>query len=152
MNHYEVLGLIPSVEQPVIRAAYKALVNIYHPDKNPSKNEDYIKKINIAYETLSNPKKKRVYDKEIKISENTASRFSFSSTPSFDTKYLNESWDLAISFYPVIKAEYEILKNISWTIAYSFKLELLESKDFSNSSKIFLKKKINTYLVILVMK
>lgn len=45
MNHYDVLGLIPSVEQPVIRAAYKALVNIYHPDKYPAKDtEEIIKK------------------------------------------------------------------------------------------------------------
>lgn len=32
-NYYQVLGLIPDAEPAVIRAAYRALVAIYHPDK-----------------------------------------------------------------------------------------------------------------------
>jgi len=34
IDYYQVLGVIPSAEPVVIKAAYRALVNIYHPDKN----------------------------------------------------------------------------------------------------------------------
>ena len=59
MEYYEVLGVIPSAEPSVIKAAYKALVSMYHPDKNSDPNaEILIRQINEAYEVLSNPDKR----------------------------------------------------------------------------------------------
>ena len=36
-DYYGVLGVTPTAELAVIKAAYKALAAIYHPDKNSSK-------------------------------------------------------------------------------------------------------------------
>lgn len=56
---------------------------------------------------------------------------------------MDDKWSLAIDFYPSILEEYNFLKQISWNLAYSFKLELIESKDYSHSSKLFMNKKFN---------
>lgn len=64
-DYYEILQVHPSAELEVIQAAYRKLVQKYHPDinKDPAAGER-MKKINIAYEALSDPEKRRQYDSE----------------------------------------------------------------------------------------
>ena len=38
-THYEVLGLLPSAEDVVVKAAYKALAQKFHPDKHKNNKE-----------------------------------------------------------------------------------------------------------------
>jgi DnaJ-class molecular chaperone len=67
INYYSVLGVTTNAEPAVIKAAYKALSNIYHPDKNPDNIEEANRKmveINEAWEILSNKEKKSKYDAE----------------------------------------------------------------------------------------
>ena len=35
-DHYQVLGLARHAEAAVVKAAYRALVSLYHPDRNPA--------------------------------------------------------------------------------------------------------------------
>lgn len=62
---YDTLGVTRNADPAVIKAAYKALVNQYHPDKNPNRPEaeEMMKRINRAYEILSNPTKRAEYDR-----------------------------------------------------------------------------------------
>jgi len=51
-NYYKILGVIPTAEIIVIKAAYRALSQKYHPDKNRDEAEKYQKKmqeLNEAY-------------------------------------------------------------------------------------------------------
>ena len=51
-DFYRVLGVIDSAEMVVIRAAYKALMMVYHPDRFEGDKEEAIRKtkeINEAY-------------------------------------------------------------------------------------------------------
>ncbi|HQT26124.1 MAG TPA: DnaJ domain-containing protein, partial [Burkholderiales bacterium] len=61
---YDVLEVSRTASPEVIRAAYKSLVQRYHPDKNPDnpEAENLLKLINNAYETLSDPETRASYD------------------------------------------------------------------------------------------
>jgi hypothetical protein len=62
-DHYATLGLAPTSEDVVIRAAYLALMRHYHPDKNPSAAAAArASAITSAYEVLGNAEKRAKYD------------------------------------------------------------------------------------------
>ena len=56
-DYYAVLGVLPTAEDAVIRAAYKALAQRYHPDRNDSESaKERMQEINEAYSILSDSK------------------------------------------------------------------------------------------------
>ncbi|MCB0496417.1 MAG: DnaJ domain-containing protein [Cyclobacteriaceae bacterium] len=62
-NFYKVLQVPASATQRDIKVAYRKLVQTHHPDINTDAgSEEYIKLINLAYETLSDPIKRSRYD------------------------------------------------------------------------------------------
>jgi len=62
-DHYEVLGVSPSSDDVVIRAAYRALMRRYHPDTDRSAEAtERARVINAAYAVLSDPDQRRRYD------------------------------------------------------------------------------------------
>ena len=63
-NFYEVLGISRTAQPAEIKAAFKRLAKVYHPDRNPGNKEaeEAFKAINEAYHTLMNPVKKVQYD------------------------------------------------------------------------------------------
>jgi hypothetical protein len=64
LNYYQILEVSESAHQDEIRAAFKRLAVIFHPDKNPDdlQMEEKFKEINEAYQVLSNPYRKARYD------------------------------------------------------------------------------------------
>lgn len=66
MSHYDTLNVSRIASPEVIRAAYKALAQKYHPDRNSSHDAALrMKEINLAYEVLSDPDKRRRYDETL---------------------------------------------------------------------------------------
>ena len=64
-DYYATLGLSPSSEDVVIRAAYLALIRRYHPDGNASAAAAArTRTINAAYAVLSDPDKRAEYDQK----------------------------------------------------------------------------------------
>lgn len=66
-NHYATLGLLPNAEAVVIKAAYKALAQRYHPDRYrgaPEFAEEKMAELNEAYAVLTHPQRRRAYDRE----------------------------------------------------------------------------------------
>jgi len=68
-NHYTTLGLVPSAAPEVIRAAYKALASICHPDKTMhlaagerASCAAAFNEVQAAYDVLGNPAMKAAYD------------------------------------------------------------------------------------------
>ena len=62
-DHYAALGLSPTSEDVVIRAAYLALMRRYHPDTNPSAAAAArTRAINAAYAVLGDPERRADYD------------------------------------------------------------------------------------------
>ena len=70
-SHYDNLKVSRMAPQEVIRAAYKALSQKYHPDKNPGddKAARIMAIINTAYGTLSDPQKRKEHDEWIAAEE-----------------------------------------------------------------------------------
>ncbi len=70
-THYDNLKVARMAPQEVIRAAYKALSQKYHPDKNPGdeKAARIMAIVNGAYNILSDPERRREHDEWIAAEE-----------------------------------------------------------------------------------
>jgi DnaJ-class molecular chaperone len=65
-THYDNLKVARNAPPEVIEAAYRALAQKYHPDRNPDPSAVRVTRIvNAAYEALSDPIKRRRHDKWI---------------------------------------------------------------------------------------
>lgn len=73
-THYDNLNVARTADIAVIKAAYKALAQKYHPDRNPDNpNAEWIMQIiNKAYEVLSDPIKRAEHDRWIDEQERRA--------------------------------------------------------------------------------
>lgn len=61
-DYYITLGLKRDCSKEEIKAAYRRLVKLYHPDRVPDVNPALILEINEAYEILGDPVKRGAYD------------------------------------------------------------------------------------------
>lgn len=64
-DYYAILGIAPAAEEIVIRAAWKALAQRYHPDRfagDVAQAHTRMAEINEAYHVLSNPVQRQTYD------------------------------------------------------------------------------------------
>lgn len=148
-NYYQTLGVLDNAEDIVIRAAYKALAQRYHPDKwtgDPAEATRRMAEINEAYGVLSDPAKRRAYDEQINSQQDVGDAESGSAFEADYTSEEDEAWAMATDFFPGISQAFEELTKVSQVLANTFRLYLLESKDYSNAKKI--KEKLETeYLV-----
>jgi formylglycine-generating enzyme required for sulfatase activity len=71
MTHYDILDLPTTASSEQVRAMYRILVQLFHPDRLQHANapvreyaEERLKKINMAYSVLSDPLKRSKYDHE----------------------------------------------------------------------------------------
>jgi ribosomal protein L40E len=76
-DHYEVLGVSPDAPDEVIRAAYRALVAKYHPDRNPADKgaELQLKRLNAAFAVLGASEKRRQYDELTRSPDDSGERY-----------------------------------------------------------------------------
>lgn len=74
-SHYDKLNVSKNAADNVIRAAYKALMQQYHPDKYAGAKQEALqisKDINRSFETLIDPVKRSQYDRWLAEQENQA--------------------------------------------------------------------------------
>ena len=63
---YAVLGILPDAEEVVVRAAYRALAQRYHPDRctdQPADSTRRMAEINMAFAVIGNSASRAKYDK-----------------------------------------------------------------------------------------
>ena len=75
LDLYAILGVHPNAEDIVIRAAFKALAQRYHPDRYGGPKDDAHQRmadLTNAYETLADPARRRKYDRRRGLSGRTA--------------------------------------------------------------------------------
>ena len=144
-NFYHILGLSfePAPEQQLIEAAYRALVKLYHPDvyKGDKKSlKRKISEINEAYDTLSDYEKRQDYDKNLKkIQIEKSFQFTddeFEDKDLFNSKYIDEDWEIALLVYPELEKIKENLIKYSLKLSFQFQFYLLETKEFNKLNDV----------------
>src|ERR1700733_5277255 len=65
-DHYAILGIARDAPAEVVRAAYRVLVQKYHPDRNTEPEAGRrAEEINIAYAVLKDPEQRALYDQQL---------------------------------------------------------------------------------------
>lgn len=136
-DYYKTLGILPSAEDALVRAAYRALSQIYHPDKNASPDAaEKMREINEAYSVLSNPLKRPDYDAARKTSTDSPAQNDFEPDPEPNQNPIDSDWRTATRFYPDLDSICAKLKKISWRVENSYKAYLLDSKHYEKRHEI----------------
>jgi curved DNA-binding protein CbpA len=96
-NCYEILNVRPDASIDEIKASFRKLALIHHPDKNNNSRESQIifKIIYNAYETLKTEKNRREYDTYLKASsiiKHTSNNMN--KKPAFPKKVVNAAWSV----------------------------------------------------------
>lgn len=140
-DYYAVLGVLPSAEEVVIRAAYRALAQRYHPDRLDGPHEDVngrMAEINEAYAILSDATQRKEYDRlrgsNTQAGDSYFGAESEDAPPSFDP--LEREWSIAAKYYPDLRTIEARLARISWRLAYSFRAYLLDAKAFEMRDQV----------------
>ena len=149
-NYYQILGVHPTAEIFIIKAAYRVLAQKYHPDKNMNSVDATQKMIDIneAYETLSDRSRREEYDKKYK----TNFEKSINSSPDEEDIELEEafeqalseteeSWAIIVDLFPNLKIIREELQVIAHRLAYSFVVYTLQSRNFDKAEEVAKKMK-----------
>lgn len=64
-SYYDILGIPHTAGHSEIKAAFRRLAKLYHPDKNPH-GKEHFEKIMLAYEVLIDNSRRRQYDLKLK--------------------------------------------------------------------------------------
>jgi curved DNA-binding protein CbpA len=140
-DYYFILGTLQTAEDTVIRAAYKALSQKYHPDKNQERKEfadEKMSDINEAYSILSNTIKRKQYDEYREAYVSDFDGYSKESNDFDKGEYdpCEEGWKLAAKYQPDLLVYERELSKFSKKLAFTYKAFLLTSKLFDQSKSI----------------
>ena len=135
-DYYSVLGVIQGAEDIVIKAAYRALAQRYHPDKwadSPEKATIRMSEINKAFSVLSDQIKRKQYDRSLSLNEYNESEGDYGTNEDRDEfgTSLNHSWNTAVKYFPDLEEIFNDLLKISRPLAQTYKVYLLENKKFT---------------------
>ena len=144
INPYEVLGLPWESDFKLVKATYRSLVKIYHPDVFKG-DKDFAKErlsqLNAAYEFLSDPEQKREFDKKDHSENQDEAQQDFDpdkNSNEFDEgiNILKETWNFACDYYPELEKMYSDLKILSKESAFAFMAFVVETKEYAQAKSI----------------
>lgn len=140
-DYYAVLGVLPSAEDIVLRAAYKALAQRYHPDRFPGGSDEATRRmaqLNEAYRILSDPAQRAEYDRLRGAGTQSGDQYFDDSRPAEPAgdDPLQRDWTVALKYYPDLSALESKLSRISWKLAYTFRAYLIEAKAFDRRAQL----------------
>ncbi len=135
-DHYRILGVIQDAEDIVIKAAYRALAQRYHPDKWTGSSAEATRrmsKINGAFVVLSDPKKRKQYDQNRVSNEYNEPEEDSSNVGTEDDlgNSLDENWSEAVKYFTDLEDIINDLSRISKPLAQTYKVYLLENREFT---------------------
>lgn len=131
-DHYQTLGLARHAEAVVVKAAYRAMVSVYHPDRNPAPDAiDRIQRINIAHDVLSDPVSRRAYDATLNGSSPPPAP-----ADNDGPDPLAERWKLAAGFFPEIQRIHARLERLSVHMGDEFRLQLLQHQNYAEADAL----------------
>ena len=126
MNLYEILGVSPQAEEIVIRAAYRALAQRYHPDKSANKETAAVRMraIQEAYQVLSDPVSRVAYDASLSADDDQPY---FLSTELHSIANLEaQAWEILLRLHPDLGSNLNKLETNQKHLAKTYRSLLLE--------------------------
>lgn len=129
-NFYQTLGLLNDVDDVVIKAAYRALAQKYHPDKYKTNKELHTQKmanLNEAFAAIGTKAKRKAYDESLHVSAAKQEKKKATSDVHSSNEELIEKLEHAAMDEIVVVALFEkvfsesIQINSGWINTYSFK-------------------------------
>lgn len=137
-DYYAILGVLPSAEDIVIRAAYKALAQRYHPDRFSGSPEDASKKmadLNEAYDVLSDSVERARYD-EIRGNHGAFTDDDSETTFADIDQEVRSDWQIACEYFPDLLEIYSNLGKVAHRLATTYQLFILNTKRFSEREEL----------------
>ena len=112
-THYDNLKVARGAPGEVVRAAYKALSQKYHPDKNPGdeKAARIMAIVNTAYNTLSDPVRRKEHDEWIASEEWEVEWLESTGTEEGSGRTRPDSWEPGV---PEARARVRLLRDPRW--------------------------------------
>ena len=138
-DYYSYLGVLPYAEEIVIRAAYRALAQRYHPDRFQDGDAEAMRRmqeINEAYEILSDAIKRKEYDaargKRASRNEYEPDGEDVQSAFADAQRELDNSWQVATEYFPDLDTIVSRLRKVSYKLAFAFQTTLLVTRRFED--------------------
>ena len=135
-DYYAKLGVTPQAEDVVIKAAYRALAQRYHPDRFAGSAGDANHKmaeINEAYGVLSDPVKRKAYDAEYQQAGGNEGDFEAGDAAADEgVKQIDRDWETALEYYPDLVTLEAVLAKTSKSLAFTYRLYMISEKAFKN--------------------
>ena len=128
LNLYEILGVSPQAEDIVIRAAYRALAQRYHPDKSAEPKElaaARMRAIQEAYQVLSDPVSRAAYDASLSRS-GSAQPFFPATQPHSIANLEAQAWEILLRLHPDLGGNLNQLETKQMHLAKTYRSLLLE--------------------------
>lgn len=139
VNYYDVLGVSSAADDFVIKAAYKALAQRYHPDKfhgnakDATDAEAKMRQLNEAYQVLSDPAKRREYNASF---QQRAQENQHNSQQKSEQDKQQEDWAIALRFYPDLTELETRLGKIDPSLVSEFRSSLLASQQYEQRQRV----------------
>ncbi|WP_310462914.1 J domain-containing protein [Sphaerotilus sp.] len=131
-DHYQTLGLARHAEAAVVKAAYRAMASLYHPDRNPAPDAiDRIQRINAAHDVLSDPVHRHAYDATLAGERPPAPPHHHDGPDP-----LAERWQIAVGFFPEIRQHHARLERLSAHMGDEFRLHLLQHQHYADATDL----------------
>ncbi len=129
-NFYQTLGLLNDADDVVIKAAYRALAQKYHPDKNKTNKELHTRmmaNLNEAFAAIGTKAKRKAYDELLRSSPAKREKAKPASSLHTSSDQLIEKLEHSAMDEMVVVALFEktfsksIQINAGWINTYSYK-------------------------------
>jgi len=142
LDPYKILGIPLKADWELVKATYKSLIKIYHPDVFKGEKafaENRISDLNNAYEFLSDPETKEAYDAS--IDEGTYQQDEYQPNENEDEQKaainaLKEEWNFACEYYPHLQDEFSNLQKLNKQIALIFMATIVEKKLYHDALEL----------------
>lgn len=138
-DYYAILGVLPAAEVIVIRAAYRALSQKYHPDRNPNSAAEAtarMAEINEAYAVLSDENARIEYDRARVAAQKDSTFDDAESDSSPSSDEFEKNWAFAVEYFPHLSKLSNSLGIISKRLEFTFRALLLENKAFDKAEAL----------------
>lgn len=139
-DYYAVLGVTMQAEDIVIRAAYKALAQRYHPDRFKGPVDEAHRRmaeINEAYGVLSDATRRKTFDAEYQQAGGNKGDFDAGDEAAdAGGQQLDQDWALALDYYPDLATLEATLLQTSKSLGFTFRLIMITEKQFKHRQQI----------------